>query len=245
MNQLNKKCFMASAAFHGLLFLVLLVGPAFFIRDTVDDPLPTLQVLPSKAIDQLFYRAAPPAPPKRQPEPVKHTPKPAPEPAPKVADPPKPPPQPTAKPKYNSPDRIKVNTQRRVNDSRPQVNTQRAREAEKAAERIRSAVSSTTITVPTGSVSFANHAQLVKSKYKLSWSPPSGISKSTAVAKVKVVIRRDGLVMSSALIQSSGDPAVDRSIRDTLARVTRVAAFPSGATEETRTYVIGFQLEAK
>ena len=244
MSQLNKKCFMASAAFHGLLFLVLLVGPAFFVKERVENPLPTLEVLPSQAIDQLFYRPEPPAPEPRKPEPRKPEPiKQAPKPKPPEPTPPKPPTK--SEPRYNSPDRIKVNRNKQFNKSRPQVDHRRALEAERAAERIRSAVAETTISVPKGSVSFANHAQLVMSKYKLEWSPPSGIDKSSAIAEVRVVIRRDGAVLSSSLIKSSGDPTVDASIRSTLKRVTRVPKFPAGATEETRTYVIGFQLEAR
>ena len=56
MSRLQKKCFLASASLHGLLFLVLLVGPAFLVsRDRIDD-LPTLDIIPAKLIDEQFYR---------------------------------------------------------------------------------------------------------------------------------------------------------------------------------------------
>jgi len=51
MSRLEKKCVFASAAMHGLLLVIALIGPAFLSskRDAVD--LPLLDVIPSKLVD--------------------------------------------------------------------------------------------------------------------------------------------------------------------------------------------------
>ena len=59
------------------------------------------------------------------------------------------------------------------------------------------------------------------------------------------MIARDGKVASSRILQSSGSPAVDRSIQTTLDRVTFVAPFPAGAKDSQRTFTISFSLKAK
>ena len=46
MNRLAKKCFIASAALHGLLFVVLLVGPAFLSQKNAVNDMPVLDVIP-------------------------------------------------------------------------------------------------------------------------------------------------------------------------------------------------------
>ena len=37
MNRLDKKCFIAAASTHGLLFLILIIGPAFFVSQERHD----------------------------------------------------------------------------------------------------------------------------------------------------------------------------------------------------------------
>jgi TonB family protein len=61
-----------------------------------------------------------------------------------------------------------------------------------------------------------------------------------------VVIRKDGSVEASEIVQRSGSAAFDRSVTAVLNRVTTVGRpFPAGATDERRTYVIKFDLRAK
>lgn len=119
----------------------------------------------------------------------------------------------------------------------------------KAAQRIRAgATSSTDIEMPGiggGGPSYANYAQLVKSKYTLAWNPPDGIEDENANVKVSVTIARDGTVISARVTQSSGNAAVDRSVRSTLDRVTFIARFPEDSKDTQRTYIINFNLKAK
>ncbi len=88
MNRFQKKCFVASAGFHLLLALILLVGPAFLSSPGKSDDLAVLDFVPVKTVDALVSgggnpKAQPPAPaPTPQPPP-----QPAAPPPPKV-DPP-------------------------------------------------------------------------------------------------------------------------------------------------------------
>ena len=60
-----------------------------------------------------------------------------------------------------------------------------------------------------------------------------------------MTIGRDGSVISSRILNPSGDSRVDNSVRRTLDRVTFVAPFPDGAKEKDRTFIINFNLKAK
>src|SRR5262245_22806196 len=67
MNRLQKKCFIASASLHGLLVLILLVGPAFLASKSKLNDMPVLDVIPSRLVDEAFSGGgnpkAPPPPP--------------------------------------------------------------------------------------------------------------------------------------------------------------------------------------
>jgi len=108
------------------------------------------------------------------------------------------------------------------------------------------ASSATTVEMPgTGSVSYANYASVVKSIYEQAWTPPDDTASDDAITKVSVTIGRDGTVISSRILNPSGDAQVDASVRRTLDRVTFVAPFPDGAREKERTFIINFNLKAK
>jgi len=72
MNRLQKKCFIASAGFHLLLALILLVGPAFLSPGSKEMNLPELNFVPSKLVDDLVSNPGAaskgtPQPPQPQP----------------------------------------------------------------------------------------------------------------------------------------------------------------------------------
>jgi TonB family protein len=105
---------------------------------------------------------------------------------------------------------------------------------------------STDVSVPgPGSQSYANYGQIVKSIYENAWNPPDSADNDEASPKVRVVISRDGSVISAHIIEPSGDKALDESVQRTLDRVTFIRPFPDGATENERSYIINFNLKAK
>jgi colicin import membrane protein len=86
MNRLHQKCFAASTGVHLLLFVILLVGPAFLASKSKVDTSQILDVVPTRLIDAAFSGGGnpngtppPPAPPEpRPPTPVPPTPRPEP-----------------------------------------------------------------------------------------------------------------------------------------------------------------------
>jgi protein TonB len=116
MNRLQKKCLIATAGFHLLLLVVLLVGPGFFTAKPKMDDTQVLEVIPANLIDAAFssgVKAAQPppsTPPQPQPKPVVTPPQPTPEPPKPVVKPEpvkQPDPEPVKPPDKLPPDDLK------------------------------------------------------------------------------------------------------------------------------------------
>ena len=98
-----------------------------------------------------------------------------------------------------------------------------------------------------GGEPYADYGQVVKSYYDQAWIDPEDVSEDAATVKVKVVIRRDGTVISDSIQKRSGIPALDKSVQNALDRVRLrgLPPFPEGAKESQRIYIINFNLKAK
>ena len=95
-----------------------------------------------------------------------------------------------------------------------------------------------------GAAAFVNYSQLVWSIYYQAWQAPQERA-ANQTAKVEIVIARDGKVVSAKITSKSGDTVVDKSVLQALDRVRRLPAFPAGATDETRTFNLNFNLKPK
>jgi TonB family protein len=272
MNRLQKKCLLATAGFHLLLLVILLVGPAFFSPKPKPDDLQLLDVIPANAIDAAFNsgvkNAQAPAPtpivtpPAPQPQAVQPQPKPVVTPPTLMQQvekffkpaPDKLPPDDSAKPNEHviKPDLNPVthvapkNTTTTTAPDASQKNA-KAKALAAALKALRSNLSSgTTIDMPgDSSAAYANYASIVKSVYTQAWTPPDDTTSDDANVKVSITIANDGTVISAHIIGASGDASVDNSVQKTLDRVQQIAPFPDGATEKERTYIINFNLKAK
>ncbi|HTQ51436.1 MAG TPA: TonB family protein [Candidatus Acidoferrales bacterium] len=256
MNRLQKKCVLATAGVHLLLFVILLVGPAFFAPRPKADDLQVLDVIPANLIDAPFasgVRNAQPPPPVVQPAPQ------PPAPQPVVSQPPpKPTPEPVVKPDPVKPapapeksqeHKIQVDThlvKRNAprNTSTPDNSTQQARALRKAIRSLKQNFSpGTTVDMPgNSSVAYANYASAVKSVYDQAWAqvPLDNVANENENVKATITIASDGTVISARIVDSSGDGALDASVQKTLERVSYVAPFPEGSTDKQRTYTINF-----
>ena len=96
-----------------------------------------------------------------------------------------------------------------------------------------------------GGQAFANFAQILRSVYDQAWIDPQDVSDDRASTRVRVIIGRDGRVISSSIIKSSGISAMDRSVSDALRRVDFVHELPEGSKEQQRTFEFNFNLKAK
>ena len=124
---------------------------------------------------------------------------------------------------------------------------QRAKAIAAAARAIKeNASSATTVEMPgTGSVSYANYASVVKSVYERAWRTPDDAANDEANTRVSVTIGSDGTVISSRILDPSGDAKVDASVQRTLDNVNFIAPFPDGAKEKEKTFIINFNLKSK
>ena len=208
----------------------------------------------------------PPEPPKPivKPEPVK-IPEPEPEKPPENLKPDDL--EPVVKPpkKKPEPHKVEINLTpivRKAPVVKPDNSEAEAREQAKADQRVRdrnaklfkSAISSikenastaTTIEMQgASSVSYASYASAVRTKYEAAWIPPDDTSSDDADVSVKVVIARDGRVISARVVTRSGDASVDRSVERGLERVTFIGPFPDGAKEPEKTFILTFNLKSK
>ena len=269
MNRLQKKCFIAAAAFHLLLLSILFVGPAFLPAGRTDD-LPVLDVIPAILIDAAMSGGGnpndtqplppPPAPtlqtlpqPTPQPPTVKPVLKEVRVPDPKSLE------KTTAKP---PPQKVAVNTTpvtRPTNPTARQPTQKELQEQQRAAaQRLAEAVdrilrglkenlsSSTAVEIPgPGGEAYANYKQVVMSVYDRAWIAPSDMADDVAVVAASVTIASDGTVLSARVTSPSGSATVDASVRTVLQRVKFIAPFPEGAKDAERTFIISFDLKAK
>jgi len=96
-----------------------------------------------------------------------------------------------------------------------------------------------------GGVPYANFLQAVKSVYARAWTVPDGVTDEEATAVASITISRDGTVARARITESSGNAAVDRSVRAVLDRVKWAAPLPESAREDERTVKIEFNVKAK
>jgi TonB family protein len=89
------------------------------------------------------------------------------------------------------------------------------------------------------------YAWHVRNAFNNAWLPPQNVKDEFATADVEVVIRKDGRVTQARIIKRSGVASLDRSVQEALDRVREVVPFEAGATEDSRTYTIGFNLRSK
>jgi TonB family protein len=267
MNRLQKKCAITIVGFHLLLLVILIVGPGFFAPKPKADDLQILDVIPANLIDAAFSSGVrnaqppPPAPVVTPPQPAPPTPQPVVTPPPKVETPEfvkqiekalTPEPKPAEKPKIQVNTQLVVRTAPKNSTVKPTDDMRRQQQLRQQAfqNAVRSLknnlTSATTIDMPgNSSVAYANYASVVKSVYEQAWVPPDDAQNDDANVKVTVTIARDGTVISARVLTPSGDVGVDASVQRTLDRVTFIAPFPEGTTEQERTYTINFNLKAK
>jgi len=265
MNRLQKKCVIATAGFHLLLLVILLVGPAFFNSKPRVDDSQVLDVIPANLIDAQLNsgvkNAQPPAPAPivtpPQPQPI------PPAPTPTLAErfekmfksePPKPKPDltPVENPKQSH--LPKVNLQpvvrtvpKNSTTTKPKDDSQQQARAINAALKNlkKNLTPGIVVDVPgTGSKSSANYRDALASIYYDAWTTPGGVTSETPNAIVRITVATDGTVITARIITSSGDAKVDDSVQRALERVPSVPPLPDQLKVQ-QDFTISFNLETK
>ena len=97
-----------------------------------------------------------------------------------------------------------------------------------------------------GGTAVADYGAFVVSLYDRAWRSPDDVQDNSATVRAKIVVARDGHIVSAEIVRKSGYPAMDASVRAALDRVTDVGRpFPEDATDKERTYFFNFNLKDK
>ena len=262
MSRLLKKCLFLSIGLHILLAAMLIFCTAFFVAKP-EKIMPTLSMIAPDVLDNLInpQRVSTPKPIPQPPvrrivtptPPRKVTPTPprkvTPTPPKKETHPSKP-----SKRKANlKPERKVIRSSKNTQTnkgvtSRPQNNQPKSPSVNakdlKNIKNLRTQLSAAINVNVTGAnkAAFTSYANFVVGVYRRTWEPliPSGLARSR-IAKVSVIIRRDGRVLSAKITNKTGDAALDRSVQHALDSVKRIGKpFPSGSKDSKRTFMLDF-----
>ena len=271
MNRLQKKCFVASTAFHLSLALILLVGPGFLAANKQAEDRPPINFVPRETIDELLSGGGSPnaRPPQPQP-PAPQPPAPQPQPRAQLIEPARPAPArpdlSESKPARKLPEvslkPVSRSKSPPTNKPKPAANTDAqssaadekrmllANAAKGAAQNIRNQTSEpTTVEMDFGpgggGVTYANFLDALKKVYSDAWIVPDGVTDDEATAKARVTIARDGTVVDAHIIRPSGNSLADASVEMALRRVKTAVPLPKSAKEDQRTVTITFNVKAK
>lgn len=97
-----------------------------------------------------------------------------------------------------------------------------------------------------GGESYANYGLFVITLFDRAWRAPEEVSDDLATVKAKVVISRDGKVISATIVGRSRISVLDKSVQAALDRVDSIGkSFPDGTQDEQRTFFINFNLKAR
>ena len=252
MGRLKRSCVVGSVVFHILILAMLVLGP--MLLATRDETVRVNDLVPSDVSDNLLAPAAPvapppaPAPPKPtppKPEPKKIQPKPKPKPIlpkPKIITPkpkiitPKPKPKPKIKVNLNSnvrkPDARNTKAQKQAAKQREALNRSLNKLDTKLSDR-------TAVNVPLGRYASANYESLIRRKYMDATIHPGAIN-GDPVVKVRLVIARNGRVISARVTGQSGLASWDRAVQKALDRVKFIKPFPESMKGSQQTFNLNF-----
>lgn len=105
------------------------------------------------------------------------------------------------------------------------------------------------ITLPAGSSgpAFADYLLYLTKLYQETWqaNSPHGAPPDAPEARARVVVGRNGRVISWEVIRPSGVRSIDAAVERLLRRVDKVRPFPDGATEDSRTFTIVFHVDTE
>ncbi len=111
-----------------------------------------------------------------------------------------------------------------------------------------SGAKATAVDLPGGAGSgpaMSNYRDLVYTYYFRAWNAPEEVISSEATVEARVVVSRDGTIVSATVSKRSGNQALDRSVEKALRKVNHLPEFPKETSDSERTFRIIFDLESK
>ena len=230
MSRLKRSCVVGSVVFHALILAMLVLGPMLLAKR--EEKVRVIDLVPSEVIDKLLAPAAQvapppaPAPPKpKQPEPKKVQPKPKPKPKP-------------IPPKLKI--KVNLNSNVRKPDAQKKESQKEAAKRQTALNKLQTKLSGrTSVNVPLGRYASANYESLIRRKYMDATIHPGAIS-GDPVVKVRLVIARNGRILSARVTGKSGVASWDRSVQKALDRVKFIKPFPESMKGSQQTFNLNF-----
>jgi TonB family protein len=243
MGRLKRSCLVGSVVFHALILAMLVLGPMLLAKR--EEKVRVIDLVPSEVIEKLLSPAAlvapPPAPstPKpKQPEPKKVQPKPKLKPKPLPPKPKKITPKPKPKPKPKI--KVNLNSNVRKPDAQKKESQKEAAKQQAALNKLQTKLSGrTSVNVPLSRYASANYESLIRRKYMDATIHPGAIS-GDPVVRVRLVIARNGTILSARVTGKSGVASWDRSVQKALDRVKFIKPFPESMKSSQQTFNINF-----
>lgn len=97
-----------------------------------------------------------------------------------------------------------------------------------------------------GGEAYADYKSIIYTIYLNAWHPPDLATDDESTAQAKIVISRNGEILSSRIEKKSGNTALDKSVEAALKRVERIPlSFPETSKDQQRSFNINFNLKAK
>jgi TonB family protein len=96
-----------------------------------------------------------------------------------------------------------------------------------------------------GGAAFVDYRTALFSAYYNAWICPQDIDNDLASVEVKVVVARNGSVVSAEITKKSSDSSLNRSVQRALDSVSKLPPFPEGANDDQRSFKLRFNLKAK
>lgn len=225
---------------HALAIVVLVVGLPGSTEPLQVKPKP--KVIQAKlVIDKPSSRAASkPAPPEAKPKPViKPKPKPKPEPKPEPKPKPKPKPEPKPKPKGPTPEEIrkKKEQERKAEEKKQRELEERIRRQQ---ERELADALAAESEILDSAEQTSSYAELIQALVEQNWSPPP-TARNGMVAVVKIETVPTGDIVNQYIVESSGNPAFDRSVITAIARLGKIDELADLARENMSAYEGNFR----
>ncbi len=91
-----------------------------------------------------------------------------------------------------------------------------------------------------GGEAFVGYETAIFNAYYHAWVTPDSVAEMSAKIDVKIVVARDGTILSADIISKSGESALDKSVERALRVVTKLPPFPAASHDEQRTFLIRF-----
>jgi TonB family protein len=96
-----------------------------------------------------------------------------------------------------------------------------------------------------GGAAFADYRTVLFNAYYNAWTCPRDVDNDLLSVEAKIIVARNGSIISAEITKRSSDASVNRSVQRALDNVRQLPPFPDGANEDQRSFKLRFNVKAK